>query len=419
MAALRRRLSDRDRKDFDRRVDLVRRYIAFREDSKHFLILGYELLRELALEAGRRLDIAEKVFFLTREELFDALRVGFAPCHLIEQQIAAYQAESRLVLPRVINVKEIDSLGDVPERAAAAGGHKAFAVSSGEARGPARVLNSPRDAGDLGRGYVLVCPSTDPSWTPLFGNAAGLVLERGGMLSHGAVVARELGLPAVVVPDATRLFRDGEEILVDGRRGWVGKPSDAYGKDTTTGAVDPQDIRVSYELIPPLPGRKDRIAARLRNSLAVVWTAFLLAVYLLPVRWVRQPALAGLDFALWPIVRTLGKPATAAIIAAATAAISLAVQRLVTDNRRLLIAKRRAATLNERANALPKDSPRHKALLGSCRGRTTSRLPGGDGPHWHPFGTDGNVVCLAPTASGSCGLQRSAGVYGSCRGNRG
>ena len=242
IAALRQRLSSRDRRQFDRRVELVRRYIAFREDGKDFLILGYDLLRDLAIEAGRRLGVGQEVFFLTREELFAALRVGFAPCHLIEQQSAAYQAESRLTLPRVIDEKAIDTLGDAPEREPVAGGHKAFAVSSGEASGPARVLASPRDAGELGRGYVLVCPSTDPSWTPLFGNAAGLVLERGGMLSHGAVVARELGLPAVVLPDATRLFRDGEEIHVDGCRGWVGKPSDACGQGLPAEAVDPGDV---------------------------------------------------------------------------------------------------------------------------------------------------------------------------------
>src|SRR5208283_4149952 len=150
-----------------------------------------------------------------------------------------YKTENRLRLPRVIDEKAIDTLGDVAEMGAATGSHKAFAVSAGEASGPARVLALPHDAGNLGRGYVLVCPSTDPSWTPLFGNAAGLVLERGGMLSHGAVVAREMGLPAVVLPDATRIFCDGEEIHVDGCRGWVGKPSEACRQDSPADAVDP------------------------------------------------------------------------------------------------------------------------------------------------------------------------------------
>jgi len=364
METLRQRLPGRDRMEFDRRVDLVRRYIAFREDGKDFLILGYELLREVALEAGQRLGLGQHVFFLTREELFDALRVGFAPLHLIERQKAAYKAESRLMLPRVIDERAIDALGDVEEREPAAGGHKAFVVSAGEASGPARVLHSPREAGDLGCGYILVCPSTDPSWTPLFGNAAGLVLERGGILSHGAVVAREMGLPAVVLPDATRRFHDGEEICVDGCRGWVGTPSESCGRESSADAVDPDDVRVAHKLVPPPPGRKDRTAARLRNRFAVVWTIFLLATFLLPESWARQPALAALDLILWPIVRALGKPATVAILAAGIAAFSLLAQKLLTDNRRLLEAKRRAAALNELASALPNDSPRRGVLLG-------------------------------------------------------
>jgi pyruvate,water dikinase len=80
---------------------------------------------------------------------------------------------------------------------------------------------SPADAGDLGAGYVLVCPTTDPAWTPLFINAAGLVVERGGMLSHGAIVARDFGIPAVVLRDATRLLAEGATVKVDGGKGRV------------------------------------------------------------------------------------------------------------------------------------------------------------------------------------------------------
>ena len=149
--------------------------------------------------------------------MFDSIRVGIAPHHLIEKRKSAHRAEARLTLPRVIDAEAIDTLGEPPAEVTSAAGHKAFAVSSGKAAGPARILRSPTDAGELGRGYILVCPSTDPSWTPLFVNAAGLVLECGGTLSHGAVVAREMGLPAVVLPEATRMFADGEAIRVDGR----------------------------------------------------------------------------------------------------------------------------------------------------------------------------------------------------------
>jgi pyruvate,water dikinase len=68
---------------------------------------------------------------------------------------------------------------------------------------------------------VLVCPSTDPGWTSLFVNARGLIVERGGVLSHGAIVARDFGIPAVVCPGATGRIRDGERVQVDGNRGEI------------------------------------------------------------------------------------------------------------------------------------------------------------------------------------------------------
>ena len=90
-----------------------------------------------------------------------------------------------MILPRIIDADAIDTLGE-PPKIESAGSYKAFALSSGDATGPARIVKSPQEAGELGSGYILVCPSTDPSWTPLFVNAAGLVLECGGTLSHGA-----------------------------------------------------------------------------------------------------------------------------------------------------------------------------------------------------------------------------------------
>ena len=359
---LRKNLSCRCRVEFDRLVELVRRYIGFREDGKDFLMLGYDLLRDLALEAGRRLEVGQDVFFLAREELFDALRVGFAPFHFIERQKNAYRAENRLKLPRVIEKNSIDALGNAPEKEPAAGGRQGFAVSAGEASGPVRILASPTDAGDLGRGYILVCPGTDPSWTPLFAGAAGLVLERGGMLSHGAVVAREMGLPAVVLPDAMHLFREGEEIRVDGNRGWVGKKADVSRLASRTEIIDPNDVYITPNLVPPPPGRKDRRAARFGIGFGVVWTVYLLAVFLLPERWLYQFTLSALDFPLWPIVRAWGKPSAVAIIAASMAVLTLIVQKLVTDNRRLMEAKRRAAALNKISNALPLDSPRRAVV---------------------------------------------------------
>jgi pyruvate,water dikinase len=94
-------------------------------------------------------------------------------------------------------------------------------ASPGTVTGPARVILSPRGA-RLTPGEILVAPSTDPGWTPLFLTAGGLVMEMGGMMSHGAVVAREYGIPAVVgVAGATERIHTGDEITVDGSAGVV------------------------------------------------------------------------------------------------------------------------------------------------------------------------------------------------------
>ena len=362
-ADLRSRLSAADAREFDRRLELVRRYMPFRENGKDLLMLGYDLLRDLALEAGRRLEIGGGVFHLTRDELFDALRIGFAPHHLIEQHESAYRAEIRLALPRVIDTQSVERLGETDEMNATAGCHKALPISAGSAAGPARILQSATAAGQFGRGYILVCPSTDPAWTPLFVNAAGLVLECGGALSHGAVVAREMGLPAVVIPGATRLFQDGEQIEVNGNQGWVVRASHHSNQRPPMDAVDPTDTRVPRELTPPPPGRKERRVARLGQAAAALWMIYLLGFFFLPRESVYQPSLSLLDLLLWPLVRVLGKPGVVAIVAAGLGLILVLTQKFATDNRRLLEAKRRAALLVKQARMLPADAPRRQAFI--------------------------------------------------------
>jgi pyruvate,water dikinase len=97
-----------------------------------------------------------------------------------------------------------------------------IAVSPGIATGAARILYTPTDAARLQQGDVLVAPSTDPGWTPLFLGASAIVVETGGFLSHGAIVAREYGIPAVAnIPGILTALRDGESITVDGSRGCV------------------------------------------------------------------------------------------------------------------------------------------------------------------------------------------------------
>jgi pyruvate,water dikinase len=355
---LQRKLASRDVAELQDRLQLVHRYIGFREDGKYYLMLGYDLLRDVALEAGRRLDIGHDVFQLTLEELWDASRVGFAPHQLIVQRKRDYQAETKVSLPFLIDAPAIDTLGEPPKVVSAAS-RRAFPVSTGVAEGPARIVHSPEAAGDLGRGYVLVCPSTDPSWTPLFVNAAALILECGGTLSHGAVVAREMNIPAVVLAGATTLFADGEAITVDGRNGAVTRAGEAV----QSVEADPNDTRIPPELTPPPPGRGERSAAKLRNISVLIWAVYLAAAFWLPEKWVYRPTFAVLDRVLWPLVPAVGKIWTVAIVAAAVAAGSMLCQRLLTDNTRLREAKRRMNRLMDEAVKFPRGSPRRGAMI--------------------------------------------------------
>jgi pyruvate,water dikinase len=95
-------------------------------------------------------------------------------------------------------------------------------LSAGVAEAPALVLHEPDSSAIPSEPYILVCPSTDPAWVPLFVHARGLVMETGGVLSHGAIVAREFGLPAVAgLPDVQRRLKTGQQVRVDGTSGTV------------------------------------------------------------------------------------------------------------------------------------------------------------------------------------------------------
>ena len=98
---------------------------------------------------------------------------------------------------------------------------EAVTLSPGVVTGTARIIFSPSDAKDLGDDCILICPSTDPSWTALFTTIKGLVVERGGVLSHGAITARDFSIPAVACPDTTQTIKDGAKVRVDGDRGHI------------------------------------------------------------------------------------------------------------------------------------------------------------------------------------------------------
>ena len=363
---LKARLSRTDAADLQRRVALLRRCMPWREDGRYYLMMGYRLLRDVARQIGRRLGLGDDVFLLTEQEMLGlaASDVAQPPpaenlAAVIRDRKAERAAAARLSLPRLIEADALDSLGHapVPQGGARLAG---MGVSAGAATGPVRIVLDPGLGRPLGQDYVLVCPSTDPSWTPLFVNAAGLVVECGGMLSHGAVVARELGIPAVVLPDATALLEDGETITVDGHAGAVVRGGGAAVKTET--AADPQDPRVPWRFVPPPPGRRDRLAARWRTIFLVLWGIYLAAALVLPEAWLYDPSMRLLDAALWPLVRSVGMVWAVALIALVMAAATMVGQRVMTDNRRLQDAKRRAAAAQKEARPLPESSPRRKAL---------------------------------------------------------
>ena len=139
------------------------------------------------------------------------------------QKISARRAERskilRIELPDVIYSDALNQIGD-PIPVEVHNEMKGTGISAGVANGIAQVLTDPTKASIDQKNYVLVCPSTDPGWTPLFLGATALVMERGGVLSHGAVVAREYGIPAVAgISMATKRIKSGQMVRVDGTHG--------------------------------------------------------------------------------------------------------------------------------------------------------------------------------------------------------
>jgi pyruvate,water dikinase len=172
------------------------------------------------LAEDRRIADPSDAYFLTLPEARHAL-AGQDLRALVPQRRTAFERE-RKHIPRVLLSDETDAEAMTGVRAGQdLTGTPAF---PGTATGPARVILSPEGA-RLEPGEILVAPSTDPGWTPLFLTAAGLVMEMGGAMSHGAVVAREYGIPAAVgVPEATERITTGAIITVDGSRGTVSLP---------------------------------------------------------------------------------------------------------------------------------------------------------------------------------------------------
>ncbi len=207
-------------KQIESELDFTRRYMPFRETAKFYLMLGYEQIRRALLELDNRHELDGGVFYLMPDELAQLIG-GDDFTDIIATRKIERELMLQIEVPDVIFSDALEDMGK-PMAMGAAETYTGVGVSTGVATGKARVLLTPTDVEPSDRDYILVCPSTDPAWTPLFLHAAGLVMERGGLLSHGAVVAREYGVPAVVnIPNATRHIADGQMLQVDGNQGIV------------------------------------------------------------------------------------------------------------------------------------------------------------------------------------------------------
>ncbi|MEH6415477.1 PEP/pyruvate-binding domain-containing protein [Pseudomonas sp. CGJS7] len=209
-----------------------------REAARSALMAYFEALRRTALALGARLveigglDAVEQVFELTGEEICDAAEGRLAPTHVraraLERRATRLQWASSVETELVVEHgqwADTASVAEAPSSDRGDSGGQVWSgtpIGAGRVRGRVRIVRDPGDGAALQRGEILLAASTDPAWTPLFLKAGGLVMETGGFLSHGAIVAREFGIAAVAnLPGILGQLRDGETVEVDGYRGEV------------------------------------------------------------------------------------------------------------------------------------------------------------------------------------------------------
>ncbi|HMG66282.1 MAG TPA: phosphoenolpyruvate synthase, partial [Chitinophagaceae bacterium] len=210
-----------------RMINLVRNFAGYREYPKYGMVTRYFVYKQAVLkEAGQLVQAnviheKEDIYYLSFEELREVIRTNKLDYQIIGKRKDGYKLYEKLNPPRVITSDGEIITGKYNRENLPAGAFAGLAVSSGVIEGRARVILNMEDA-DLEDGDILVTAFTDPSWTPLFVSIKGLVTEVGGLMTHGAVIAREYGLPAVVgVENATKLIKDGQRIRVNGTDGYV------------------------------------------------------------------------------------------------------------------------------------------------------------------------------------------------------
>jgi rifampicin phosphotransferase len=219
------KLAGHERTAVEAELQTLHRYLGLREAAKHYLLRGYVLIRRVLVELDRRHQLDGGIFFLLPEELPRLIagdrgeREALVAASAIRKQRRAVALS--LPVPQVIFSDNLEAIGrDVP--AGSANLLQGVPLSAGTAEAIAWVLEQSANAEIPDEPYILVCPSTDPAWLPLFVHARGLVMETGGVLSHGAIVARDFGLPAVAgIADVHRRLKTGQRLRIDGGTGRV------------------------------------------------------------------------------------------------------------------------------------------------------------------------------------------------------
>lgn len=214
-------------KETKRMIDLIRNFIGYREYPKYGMVNRYFVYKQALMKEAEQLVQAkvisekEDIYYLTLEELHEVVRTNKLDYQIISKRKDEYKLYEKLTPPRVIKSDGEIIVGEYKRENLPAEAIVGLPVSSGAIEGRARVILNMEDA-DLEDGDILVTSFTDPSWTPLFVSIKGLVTEVGGLMTHGAVIAREYGLPAIVgVENATNLIKDGQRIRVNGTEGYI------------------------------------------------------------------------------------------------------------------------------------------------------------------------------------------------------
>jgi rifampicin phosphotransferase len=214
-------------KETKRMIDIIRNFIGYREYPKYGMINRYFVYKQALLKEAEQLVQTgvfvekEDLYYLTFEELHEVILTKKLDNKIIRKRKEEYKLYEKLTPPRVITSDGEIVTGEYKRENLPAEAIVGLPVSSGVIEGRARVILKMEEA-NLEDGDILVTSFTDPSWTPLFVSIKGLVTEVGGLMTHGAVIAREYGLPAVVgLENATKLIKDGQRIRVHGTEGFI------------------------------------------------------------------------------------------------------------------------------------------------------------------------------------------------------